>query len=76
MNQIEDDLKSNLALSFYCHGRTASGKHNVKETVPVLQVISRLQLLHSILQVTDKPKTLIKTKVEFLASDLSFSAHI
>ena len=70
MDQIVDDLKNNLALSFYCHGRTASGKHNVKETVPVLQAISRLQLLHSILQVTGMPKTLIKTKVDVL------SAHI
>ena len=52
---------------FYCHRRIVSGKHNVKETVPVLQAIRWFQLLHCILQVTGIPKTFIRTKVELLA---------
>ena len=58
-------------------GRTASGKHNVKESITVLRAISRFELLHSLLQVTSVPKTFVNTKVEFVAFRPKFrSTHL
>ena len=63
--------------TFFLLPRKSDEWENVKETVPVLQAISRFQLLHSILQVTGIPKTFIKTKLEFLAFRPKFlSTHL